>query len=228
MNVEWLSTHFASDAKVAVSDVAVRLVAAFWFGMAISGIYRITRGPRVARNSLIATLALLTVLIALTTVVIGDNVARAFSVVGALSIVRFRTVVEDTRDTAFVIFAVGVGLAVGAGYLVVPLIGLPIALVTAYIFHVIIDTGSVHLAPGHSCRLRVTVKDGFVNDGAVREVIERHSGRSALMAIGTAREGTGVRESYEVVLSDAATMRGVAVALLKIDGVLAADVERTP
>src|SRR2546430_13730647 len=45
------------------------------------------------------------------TQVIGDNVARAFSLVGALSIVRFRTVVRDTQDTAYVIFAVVVGMA---------------------------------------------------------------------------------------------------------------------
>ena len=54
------------------------------------------------------------------TQVIGDNVARAFSLVGALSIVRFRTVVRDTQDTAFVIFAVVVGMAVGARDLVWP------------------------------------------------------------------------------------------------------------
>ena len=60
------------------------------------------------------TLVLLTILIAMVTQVIGDNVARAFSLVGALSIVRFRTVVRDTQDTAYVIFAVAVGMAVGA------------------------------------------------------------------------------------------------------------------
>ena len=58
---------------------------------------------------------LLSILIAMVTQVIGDNIARAFSLVGALSIVRFRTVVRDTQDTAFVIFSVGVGMAVGAG-----------------------------------------------------------------------------------------------------------------
>ena len=49
---------------------------------------------------------LLSILIAMVTQVIGDNIARAFSLVGALSIVRFRTVVRDTQDTAYVIFAV--------------------------------------------------------------------------------------------------------------------------
>ena len=37
---------------------------------------------------------------------IGVSVAKAFTLVGALSIVRVRTVVDDTRDTAFVIYAV--------------------------------------------------------------------------------------------------------------------------
>ena len=58
------------------------------------------------------------------TQVIGDNVARAFSLVGALSIVRFRTVVRDTQDTAYVIFAVVVGMAVGAKNPWVAFIGL--------------------------------------------------------------------------------------------------------
>ena len=49
--------------------------------------------------------------IAMVTQVTGQNVALAFSLVGALSIVRFRTVVQDTNDTAFVIFAVAGGTA---------------------------------------------------------------------------------------------------------------------
>src|SRR4029078_10359652 len=86
------------------------------YGFVVAGVYRFTLGRRDPANTLSTTLVLLSVLIALVTVVIGDNVARAFGLVGALSIVRFRTVVEDTRDTAFVIFAVVVGMAVGAGY----------------------------------------------------------------------------------------------------------------
>src|SRR5207248_6540957 len=68
------------------------------------------------------------------TMVIGNNSARAFSLVGVLAIVRFRTVVEDTRDTAFVIFAVAVGMAVGAGFLKVALVGLPFAAAAAFLF----------------------------------------------------------------------------------------------
>ena len=66
------------------------------------------------------------------TQVVGDNAARAFALVGALSIVRFRTVVRDTQDTAYVIFAVVVGMAVGAGNLWVAGIGIVVISAAAF------------------------------------------------------------------------------------------------
>ena len=224
--MDWLTSSFASDARVSTVDAVLRLVAALLFGLSIAGVYRITRGPQVSRSSLIATLALLTVLIAMTTVVIGDNVARAFSVVGALSIVRFRTIVEDTRDTAFVILAVGVGLAVGAGFLIVPLIGLPISFAAAFFFHRLLDKGTVRPVPGFSARLRLVVDRDFTNNAAVREVLQRHAGRFTLHSTGIARERTESREEYLVADADESAMRGLVTELLGIAGVRAAEITR--
>ena len=92
----------------------------------VAWIYRRTRPASDTSSSLSVTLVLLSILIAMVTQVIGDNVARAFSLVGALSIVRFRTVVRDTADTAFVIFAVAVGMAAGAGHPSVALSGIAV------------------------------------------------------------------------------------------------------
>jgi uncharacterized membrane protein YhiD involved in acid resistance len=55
--------------------------------------------------------------------VIGNSLARAFGLAGAMSIIRFRTVVKDTRDTAYVFFALGAGMAAGSGNLKIALIG---------------------------------------------------------------------------------------------------------
>src|SRR5262245_32105930 len=84
-------------------QVVGRLVLAAALGFAVSWIYRKTRKSTDVVASFPTTLVLLCVLIAMVTQVIGDSVARAFSLVGALSIVRFRTVVRDTQDTAYVI-----------------------------------------------------------------------------------------------------------------------------
>jgi len=96
--------------------IALRLVVAAILGVVVGAIYHASQRKAIGESySFFVTIILLTILVAMTTLVIGNSVARAFSLVGALSIVRFRTVVDDTRDTAFVIFAVVVGMAVGAG-----------------------------------------------------------------------------------------------------------------
>jgi hypothetical protein len=94
--------------------LVTRLLIALALGRIVAAVYRRSRPMGDEAESFVVTLVLLTILIAMVTQVIGDNVARAFSLVGALSIVRFRTVVRDTQDTAYVIFAVAIGMAVGA------------------------------------------------------------------------------------------------------------------
>ena len=113
--------------------VLARLVGSMLLGGVVAWIYQRTRPASDTSSSLSVTLVLLAILIAMVTQVIGDNVARAFSLVGALSIVRFRTVVRDTVDTAFVIFAVAVGMAAGAGHPSVAVSGIAVVGVAAWI-----------------------------------------------------------------------------------------------
>jgi Domain of unknown function (DUF4956) len=110
-----------------------RLLVSAILGAIVAWIYQRTRPASHTSSSLAVTLVLLSILIAMVTQVIGDSVARAFSLVGALSIVRFRTVVRDTADTAFVIFAVVVGMAVGASHVLVALIGIAVVGVAAWL-----------------------------------------------------------------------------------------------
>jgi hypothetical protein len=104
--------------------IAARLLLALAFGALVAAIYKWARKSNESTTSFPMTLVLLCVLIAMVTQVIGDNIARAFSLVGALSIVRFRTVVRDTKDTAYVILAVIAGMSAGAGNLWVAALGL--------------------------------------------------------------------------------------------------------
>ncbi len=104
--------------------IAARLLLALAFGALVAAIYKWARKSNESATSFPMTLVLLCVLIAMVTQVIGDNIARAFSLVGALSIVRFRTVVRDTKDTAYVILAVIAGMSAGAGNLWVAALGL--------------------------------------------------------------------------------------------------------
>jgi len=130
---EFLKDFVSEVPAVSPLELAIRLVATLLGGMIVSRIYRATRPDLAIAPSFPGTLVLLSVLIAMATGVIGDSVARAFSLVGALSIVRFRTVVRDTQDTAYVIFAVVVGMAAGTNNFVAAAIGIGIVAVAAFI-----------------------------------------------------------------------------------------------
>src|SRR5215211_3914344 len=122
----------APDVPLPAEEIAIRLACAAALGLAVAVVYFLTqRKKRAEAASFVSTLVLLTILLAMVSMVIGNQIARAFSLVGALSIVRFRTIVEDTRDTAFVIFAVIAGMAAGAGVYEVPAVGIPMVAVVA-------------------------------------------------------------------------------------------------
>jgi hypothetical protein len=52
---------------------------------------------------------------ALMMMIIGDSLARAFGIAGAVSIVRFRTPVEDPKDSIILFLSLGLGMAAGLG-----------------------------------------------------------------------------------------------------------------
>ena len=112
---------FAPYSLATLGTIILNLILAFGLGLVIATVYRWTAD--LAENAMTDALIILCMLIAVVMVVIGDSVARAFSLVGALSIIRFRTVVQDARDIAFVFFSLAVGMAIGAGNPPVAVIG---------------------------------------------------------------------------------------------------------
>lgn len=220
---DWLKSATQNDTPAILQESALHLLGALMLGALVAMIYRWTRG-RGADPRFVATLVLLTVLLCVTTIVVGDNVARAFSIVGALSIVRFRTVVEDTRDTAFVICAVVMGLAAGAGYLGVPLLALVVVAVTAQIFGSKTDR-SPATAPANF-RLNVRVAPEFAQRESLQREIAAASMHPVLVGIESVRSGTAVERSYDIELSGEAGADALIARLSSIDGVVAVEVVR--
>lgn len=104
-------------------DVLFNILLAFVLGFLISSIYKWTYQGYTYSASFVNTLVLISMVTAIVIMVIGNNLARAFGLVGAMSIIRFRTAVKDTKDIAFVFFALAGGLAAGAGNHMVGLVG---------------------------------------------------------------------------------------------------------
>ncbi|MBI5850539.1 MAG: DUF4956 domain-containing protein [Planctomycetes bacterium] len=110
---DWLRTTATADGEPALADIALRIGIAAALGAGVALLYRASRDPDERQPGFAHTLVLLAPLIAMVTVAVGQNVAAAFTLVGTLAIVRFRAALKDTRDMAFVIFSVAVGMALG-------------------------------------------------------------------------------------------------------------------
>jgi hypothetical protein len=219
---EWLQDASHEGNNVAFKVLAVRLALAFLLGCVVAGIYALTqRKPRSELAPLVTTLVLLTILIAMVTLVIGNSAARAFSLVGALAIIRFRTVVEDTRDTAFVIFAVVAGMGAGAGFLEVLLLGIPMVAAAALLLGYWGRKGVVPTAAEYSLDIRL----GLGRDPAAlfRETFEKHLGSARLRATTTARQGAALDLSYVVTLRGQGDGVALVTDLNQVPGVQSVD-----
>jgi len=204
---DWLSGAFTSDAEVSMSVLLLRQTLAFVLGCVVALIYWLTHAkqPRRAGGpaqpvTMMATLVLLTVLIGMIGSVVGNNVARAFSLVGALSIVRFRTVVEDTRDTAFVIFAVAVGMAVGAGYWKVPVVGVPFVALAALVFRPRTALAGIAASGAEAWLATVRLGTSFTDEGALTSALQQQSKGIDLRGISTSRQGAAVDRTYRLLM----------------------------
>lgn len=193
---EWMTDALASDLEVSTLDLLVRFAAATLFGVLAASIYRVTqRSEHRESTSLTPTLVLLAIIIAMVTMAIGNSVARAFSLVGALAIVRFRTVVEDTRDTAFVIYSVAVGLAVGAGLMLVPLLSVPFVAGAAFAFR---RGPAVNGVRAVFETLVVRVGAGRHPDALLGDVLVKYLDSQDLKSAETAKQGSALDLTYAV------------------------------
>lgn len=228
---EWLKDAALASTPISPGTMATRLAVAAALGVVVAITYRLSHG-RLAKDArtLVGTLVLLTILLAMVTMVIGDSVARAFGLVGALSIVRFRTVVEDTRDTAFVIFAVVVGMAVGTGLVLVALLGVPFVAAAAIGLSFVAGGGAARghgVTPaGEAAVVVVRLNAGQPQDG-VHAVLDSGVAGWKLSGVATARQGTAMDLTYSVHLRSPADAAHLVAQLNGTAGVQSVDLRGT-
>ncbi len=99
--------------SASIKSVLVGLSLAFLLGQMGSWVYMRTHTGISYSRSFVQSISVLTVIVAQAMMVIGSNVVVAFGMLGALSMIRFRNVLKDTRDTAFIFYAVVSGIACG-------------------------------------------------------------------------------------------------------------------
>tara|TARA_B100001964_G_scaffold52838_1_gene59816 strand:- start:696 stop:1388 length:693 start_codon:yes stop_codon:yes gene_type:complete len=114
------------------NEILINMALAFFIGLILSAIYKTTHKGLSYSQSFMLTIVFVTFIVSIVIMVIGNNLARAFALVGALSIIRFRTVIKDTKDTAYIFMGLAGGMAAGTSSYFLAVSGTILFLCVAY------------------------------------------------------------------------------------------------
>ena len=125
-----------------LTDSAIALAAAFLVGMFIYLIYRKTFSGVMYSRPFNVSLVALTILTTFVILAVTSNIIVSLGMVGALSIVRFRTAIKDPMDLVFLFWAIGAGIVIGAGLVILAVLGSAIIgiLLLAFVSRTAADT----------------------------------------------------------------------------------------
>jgi hypothetical protein len=210
---DWLLDSLHENVILRTDELILRLSAAFVMGCIAAGVYRLTtRESRTA--GLLGTIVLLSVLMAVLTIVIGNSLARAFSLVGSMAIIRFRSVVENTRDTAFVMLAVVCGMACGSGYALAAVAGIPLVLLGSWLFRPRVESAA---EPGQMLILRLGAASGA--EQKVQALLKERGLSCRLAGLETVRGGAALDVRFVTAPLAANEALNLVAELNRIDGV---------
>jgi uncharacterized membrane protein YhiD involved in acid resistance len=105
------------------AQIFMSLMLAFALAFMWATVYKKTHSGVAYTRSFYLTLLLIPPIVAMIMMAIGSNIALSLGLVGSLSVIRFRTVIKDPKDMAFLFLAIGIGLTCGATAWVVAVLG---------------------------------------------------------------------------------------------------------
>lgn len=105
--------------EVSISTLSFNLLWVFLCSIIILITYRNSYQTTVYNRSFAISLPIVSMVTAVIIITVSSNIILSLGMVGALSIVRFRTAIKNPFDTVFMFWAVGLGITVGAGYLLI-------------------------------------------------------------------------------------------------------------
>ncbi len=115
--------------------ILLSLLLAFVLGQFLAWVYYFTHSGLSYSRSYVQSLIIVTVVVAMVMTVIGNNIITAVGLMGALAIVRFRNILKDTRDIAFIFCALVVGMASGSQRYATAIVGTAIlSAITVYLY----------------------------------------------------------------------------------------------
>ncbi len=195
--------------------IILSLLLAFALGQVLAWVYYFTHSGLSYSKSFVQSLILITVVIAMVMTVIGSNIITAVGLMGALAIVRFRNIIKDTRDIAFIFCSLVVGMAAGSQRYDVAIIGTVIlSLIAIYLYL----TGFGTHQP-HNGFLRFSFRGHIEPDSPISTILKRFCGSFTLISAQASGFGTAeVEYAYQLMIRNAAKNQQMLSELQQVEG----------
>jgi len=195
--------------------VLLSFLLAFVLGQVIAWTYYITHSGLSYSRSYVQSLIMITVVISMVMTVIGNNIITAVGLMGALAIVRFRNVIKDTRDIAFIFCALVVGMASGSHRFLTAIVGTIVLCLIALYLH-FTDFGSHE---PHNGFLRFSLRGVLGPDHPIPSILHRFCGSFSLISVQDSGFGGPSEYAYQILIRNIAKNEEFVAALEKIEGI---------
>jgi len=196
--------------------IILSLLLAFVLGQVLAWVYYATHAGLSYSRSFVQSLILITVVVAMVMAVIGNSLITAFGLMGALALVRFRNVVKDTRDIAFVFCALVVGMAAGAQRFAVAIGGTVLLSLIAVYLH--LTSFGAHQS--HNGFLRFRLVGGVVGPGhPILGILKRFCQTYTLIAVQDASFSGAAEYSYQIMMRDCSRNEEMLLDLERVPGI---------
>ena len=181
------------------TEIVINLFLAFIFGLIISLVYKFTHKGLSYSQSFMITNVFVSVIVCMVIMIIGNNLARAFALVGALSIIRFRTVVKDTKDTAYIFWSLASGMAAGTGSYFLAIAGNVILSLIAYILFKT-NYGSI-VKSEFILQFRIQSGDKKISD-RYNQILSKHTKTQTLLSSESSDDQKSIKVSLDIIMKN--------------------------
>jgi uncharacterized membrane protein YhiD involved in acid resistance len=188
---QYLLNLLEQGKTLTVKEILSNLAVATAIGVVIFISYMYTHAGTIYSRKFNVSLLMLTLLTTMVMTVIGNNIALSLGMVGALSIVRYRTAIKDSRDTAYIFWAIITGICCGAGDYLIGSLG------TAVVFIILLIFGKIK----NDNRMLVIIRGSRSSERQIEAIIFNYYSAKANLRVKNTTELT-VEYIYEVTKKD--------------------------
>jgi hypothetical protein len=180
--------------------LAIALLLAFVCGHAVAWTYMLTHSGLSYSRSYVNSLIVMPVIVALVMLILANNLVIAFGLLAIFAMVRFRSILRDTLDTAYVLAVIVIGLACGTMKFTSAIIGCAATLAIMIYFRLT----AFGTRQRYDLILNLQWLRPVAELPALLDVLNRHSRRVRCASQCDREDRTGVDLSYRLLLRDPA------------------------